>query len=107
MDANGLFSDIVIKNPARYTKLGLAPVNLFYVKFSRAEKMLDSFSRIGVKISLELNSTLNKIKIFSRTKYRKVIKSLLEDFLQSEDDYVAIEVPRFVEIFSSLSSLLS
>ena len=57
-----------------------------YVKFSRTEKMLDSFTRIGVKI---WNLIPTSIKLFSRTKCRKVIKaSLLEDFPQSEDDYV-------------------
>ena len=72
-----------------------------YVKFSRTEKMLDSFTRIGVKI---WNSISPSIKLFSRTKCRKVIKSsLLEDFLQSEDDYV--KVPGLIELFSSLSSL--
>ena len=59
-------------------------------------------SRVGVKI---WNSILPSIKLFSRTKYRKVIKSLLEDLLQSEDDYA--EVPRLIELFSSLSSLPS
>ena len=48
--------------------------------------MLDSFTRIDVKI---WNLIPTSIKLFSRTKCRKVIKaSLLEDFLQSEDDYV-------------------
>ena len=71
----------------------------FYVKFSRTEKMLDSFTRIGVKI---WNSIPPSIKVLnSRINYRKVMKCLLEDFLQSEDDYV--EVPRLIELFSSLS----
>ena len=62
-----------------------------YVKFSRTEKMLDSFTRIGVKI---WNLIPPSIKLFSRTKCRKVIKSsLLEDFLQSEDDYVKVPSP--------------
>ena len=63
----------------------------FYVKFSRTEKMLDSFTRIGVK---NWNSISPSIKLFSRSKYRKVIESLLEDFLLSEDGYV--EVPRLL-----------
>ena len=75
----------------------------FYVKFSRTEKMLDSFTRIGAKI---WNSISPSIKLLSRTKYRKVIKSLIEDFLLSDDDYV--EVPHLIELFSSqLSSLPS
>ena len=37
--------------------------------------------------------------------YRIVIESLLEDFLQSEDD--CVEVSRLIDLFSSLSSLPS
>ena len=69
--------------------LDFAQMNLFIV-------------RVGVKI---WNSIPPSIKLFSRTKYRKVIKSLLEDLLQSEDDYA--EVPRLIELFYSLSSLPS
>ena len=69
--------------------LDLAQMNLFIV-------------RVGVRI---WNSIPPSIKLFSRTKYRKVIKSLLEDLLQSEDDYA--EVPRLIELFYSLSSLPS
>ena len=72
-----------------------------YVRFSMTEKMLDFFTSLGVKI---WNSISPSMKLFSRTKYRKVIKSLLEDFLLSEDDYV--EVSRLIELFSFQLSLL-
>ena len=56
---------------------------------------------LGVKI---WNSIPTSIKVLSsRINYRKVMKCSLEDFLQSEDDYV--EVPRLIELFSSLSLL--
>ena len=60
--------------------------------------MVDFFTRIGVKI---WNSISPSIKLFARTKYEKVIKSLLEDFLLSEDDF--IEAPRLIELLSSLA----
>ena len=56
---------------------------------------------LGVRI---WNSVPPPIKVLnSRINYRKVMKCSLEDFLQSEDDYV--EVPRVIELFSSLSLL--
>ena len=53
---------------------------------------------LGVKI---WNSIPPSIKLLIN--YWKVMKWSLEDFLPSEDDYV--EVPRLIELFSSLSLL--
>ena len=59
---------------------------LFYVKFSRTDKMYAFFTRIGAQI---WNSIPYSIKILKRSSFRKnKLQELLLNFLRSEDDYV-------------------
>ena len=68
-----------------------------YVKFSRTDKMYTFFLRIGTQI---WNSIPHSIKLLKPLSFRKKIKELLLNFLQSEDDYV--EVSRLIKLFNTL-----
>ena len=59
--------------------------------------MYDFFSRIGAQI---WNSIPYSIKLLKRSSFRKKIKELLLNFLQSEDDYV--KVSHLIKLFSTL-----
>ena len=71
--------------------------DVFYVKFSRTDKMYAFFTRIGAQI---WNSIPYLIKILKRSSFRKKIKELLLNFLWSEDDYV--EVSGLIRFFNTL-----
>ena len=79
------------------TEQDLSLATLFYVKFSRSDKMYAFFTRIGAQI---WNSIPYSIKILKRSSFRKKIKELLLNFLRSEDDHV--EVSRLIKLFNTL-----
>ena len=54
---------------------------------------------------LDKRNTNKYLKILKRSSFRKKIKELLLNFLQSEDDYV--EVSRLIKLFNTLVNLSS
>ena len=71
-------------------------VSWVYVKFSRTDKIHAFFTRIGAQIWKPISYSN---KLLKRSSFRKKIKELLLNFLQSEDDYV--EVSRLIKLFNT------
>ena len=59
----------------------------FYVKSSRLEIQNNSFSRLGVKL---WNKILSYITNLPKKAFKRVLRKLLFDILEMEDDYIEI-----------------
>ena len=64
-------------------------IRKFYVESARLEIQNNSFSRLGVKVWNEIPPYLTDLP---KKRFKRVLRTLLFDILEKEDDYIPIPV---------------